>query len=290
MNAPPPPYSDGTSPPDLPVVFAPRDPLKHLRRYIIEIMGFTFDADFSVLNQALGQDQASPNSILDQTEQKTLLDLATKTQDLKTKVTEGGPLSTGGSQFLTIRSCDREAVAEAVLRPALYSGLSGGYILKIVSTYAANQNDPSKRYFSFIEQMKPCLYSFWRSLAFLGPFNLVLGMFANDVWGCAHVIGTALSDEDWDCAQVNETAIDYEKVRIELGRAMDVYQREVLGITYLEHESEVFPGEEWDNLEKALISEDEKDGIRFERRAREQAMAKRRVERGRSRYSAACSR
>lgn len=96
-----------------------RTPLEQLRRYLTEIMGFTFDADFDLLNKALGQTACCTcpaKSILTSEERATLLRLATL-------IDEVGPKLIQGNAWLTVRFEEREAIANAVVRPAHYLGL-----------------------------------------------------------------------------------------------------------------------------------------------------------------------
>jgi hypothetical protein len=271
MEHPPPPYTAGSFPPDPPAdhVAPVRNPLEQLRRYVIEIMAFTFDANFSLLNIALGQPSYPKNSTLTPTERAKLLELATLMIELKTRVTKGGPMSYGGTQFLSVRSRDRETIADAVLRPALHLGASGGYLLEFIGGYAVHQCDPSKRDFSFISRRKPYFYRFWRSLEFLGPFNITLGIFTNDLWGCAKVI---------------EGVVDNEDVRIILAEAMNVYQKDVLGITAVEHIGRVFEDRGWKRLGTELITEEESNAIQSERWGRERAATRKKVESNSLRY------
>lgn len=269
-NAPPPPYSARSPSSSLSPNRVAHNPLMQLRRYIIEIMGFTFDADFSLLNEALGQTAStistSPtNSILTPAEHAELLSLITLIEELKAKI------SNTSTQWLTVRSSDREAVANAVIRPALYLGLPASYVLELISTYASHQCNKSKRHLSLISQRKPYFYSLFRSLAFLGPFNIVLGLFTNELWSHAHIINIAAPNEE---------------VRIVLGKAMHVYQRQVLGIQEVQHIEKVFEGDEWKSLKKELISKDEEHRIDAARWCREWEEADKKVERGGLRYSA----
>lgn len=94
-------------------------PLEQLRRYIIEIIGFTFDADFTILNEALGQTApctCPTKSILTPEERANLLSLATLINEVKPKLTSG-------NAWLAVRYVEREAIAEAVVRPSHYVGL-----------------------------------------------------------------------------------------------------------------------------------------------------------------------
>lgn len=97
-------------------------PLEQLRRYIIEIMGFTFDADFTLLSKALGQTApctCPTKSILTPEERTKLLSLAKLINEIKPKMTSG-------NSWLTVRYAERDAIAEAVVRPAHYVGLDVG--------------------------------------------------------------------------------------------------------------------------------------------------------------------
>ncbi|KAF2445162.1 hypothetical protein P171DRAFT_521203 [Karstenula rhodostoma CBS 690.94] len=251
----PPQYVDTSTPLIPPRNSDKRTPVEQLRRYIIEIMGFTFDTDFTLLNEALGQTAlctCPTKSILTPEERAKLLSLATLIKEVKPKMTSG-------NAWLTVRYAEREAIAEAVVRPAHYVGLTVGYVLEIISTYAVHQCDPSKRALSFISQKKPYFYTFWKCLAFLGPLNIVLGLYSNDLWAHAHVIGVT---------------VPCEEVRAVLGNAMQTYQKEVLGIKQVWQIKKVFSGESWTALAGALISEDEEDVIRSGRWSRERKEAK----------------
>jgi hypothetical protein len=226
-------------------------------------MAFTFVADFSLLNNALGQPSYPTNSTLTPTERAKLLDLATLVIKLKIKVTKGG------TQFLSVRSRDRETIADAVLRPALHLGASSGYLLEFIGGYAVHQCDPTKRDFSFISRRKPYFYRFWRSLEFLGPFNITLGIFTNDLWGCAKMI---------------EGVVDNEEVRVLLAEAMNVYQKDVLGITAVEQIGRVFEDRGWERLGTELITEEESNAIQSERWGRERAATRKKVESNSLRY------
>ena len=240
-----------------------------LRRYIVEIVGFTFDADYSLLNQALGQTALTTstpptNSILTPDERAELLGLVTLIQELNEKI------SAAGTQWLTVRSADREAVADAVIRPALYLGLPVSYALELVSTYALHQCDESKRSLSLISQRKPYFYSIFRSLSFLGPFNIILGMFTDELWSHAHIVGIAAPNEE---------------VRMVLGNSMHAYQKEVLGIKGVMNIESVLERDEWKSLKRALISEGEEDRIKSARWHREWRKANKKVEIDGLRYS-----
>lgn len=105
-------------------------PLEQLRRYLTEIMAFTFDADFTLLNKALAQEppcRCPIKSILTPEERTTLLSLARLINEVKSKLSLG-------TSWLTVRYAEREAIADAVVRPALYVGLevSGQRIQRIL--------------------------------------------------------------------------------------------------------------------------------------------------------------
>jgi hypothetical protein len=88
MKDPPPPYSTRSRSTSLASNPVAHNPLVQFRRYIIEIMGFTFDTDFSLLSHALGQTASttftSPtSSILTPEERAQLLDLVTLVEELR---------------------------------------------------------------------------------------------------------------------------------------------------------------------------------------------------------------
>ncbi|KAF2637121.1 hypothetical protein P280DRAFT_521637 [Massarina eburnea CBS 473.64] len=248
------------------------NPQMQLRRYITEIMGFTFDVDFTLLNRALDPtvpiSATSPTkSILTPHERAELLSLVTLIKEVYAK------LSDPGAQWLTVRDCDRETIAEAVVRPALHLGLSAGYLLEILSTYDAHQCDENKRSLSFISQKKPYCYDFWTRLAFLGPFNIVMSMCADELWAHGQIIGIASPNE---------------RVRIVLGNALDAYQKEILHIKNLQTMASKSNCEstEWRKMSRALLLEDEHITIEVENEFKEDKRRRKKVESDAKRYDA----
>jgi hypothetical protein len=157
-------------------------------------------------------------------------------------------------QWLTVRSNDCEAVADALIRPALYLDLRAGHVLELVRTYAVHQCSGSKRSLSLISQRKPHFYGIFRRLTFLSPFNIML---------------YGLTEELWVHARIIDNVAPNDEVRIVLKNAMDVYQKEVLGINNVSGIERVIEYGAWADLKRALISKDEEDEIRSARRRRE---------------------
>jgi hypothetical protein len=233
-------------------------------------MGFTFDTDFFLLNQALGQTASmtftSPtNSILTPEERAQLLDVVTLVEELR------GKFSEENTQWLTVPSGNREAVADALIRPALYLGLRASYVLEVVSTYAVHQCSGSKRSLSFISQSKPRFYGIFRRLTFLGPFNLAVYCLTQELWAHARIIDTATPNEE---------------VRIVLRTAIHIYQKEVLGIKNVSGTDSILEYGEWADLKKASISKDEEKQFEYARWHRGNNEARQRVESDSLRYSA----
>jgi hypothetical protein len=114
-----------------------------------------------------------------------------------------------------VRSNDCEAVADALIRPALYLSLHSSYVLEVVSTYAVHQCSGSKRSLSFVSQRKPHFHGMFKRLTFLGPFNIML---------------YGLTMELREHARIIDNGAPNDEVRIVSKNAMHVYQKEVLGI------------------------------------------------------------
>ncbi|KAF2180435.1 hypothetical protein K469DRAFT_714815 [Zopfia rhizophila CBS 207.26] len=255
MAEPPPPYSATA----ISQNHTPQsDPVMQLRRYLIEIMAFTFNADFALLNHALGQHTlptsasiSITNSTLTEDERVELLRLALITKDLYGKQR--------GHQLLTTRDSDRRAVADAIVIPTLHLELSAGYILELISTYADHQCDETKREYTLISLNIPYPLCLFRHL------TLFLDLFGHHLHSHARIISATASDEH---------------VRIVLGNAMKVFQEEELGIKKVPHcDNNKWPNDYrlWYDLWKALISEEEWSEIYGQVLRRKSEEAKRRV-------------
>ncbi|KAH7122779.1 hypothetical protein B0J11DRAFT_437329 [Dendryphion nanum] len=176
MDQPPPPYSEA----DSSRVFVPaprRRILEQFGRYIIELMAFTFDADFTTLNNALGQ---SPNSIsashsiLDDDEKAELLRLALISKDLYKRL--------GETRWDNSQESDREALAENIVKPALLLRLCEGYIMDILSAYANHRCDKTKRNETTISRETP------RPVWIVGFWMLDLVVFGRHLRAHEHII------------------------------------------------------------------------------------------------------
>ncbi|KAF2184902.1 hypothetical protein K469DRAFT_708678 [Zopfia rhizophila CBS 207.26] len=235
MAEPPPPYSaTAISQNHTPQ----RDPVIQLRRYLIEIMAFTFNADFALLNHALGQHTlptsasiSTTNSTLTDDERVELLRLALISKDLYRKQR--------GHQLLTTRDSDRRAVTDAIVIPALQLELSAGYILELISTYADHRCDETKREYTLISLNIPYPLCLFRHL------TLLLALFGHHLHSHARIISATAPNED---------------VRIVLGNAMKVFQEEELGIKKVPHcRNDRWPNDfrSWYDLWQALITDEE---------------------------------
>ncbi|PSN65652.1 hypothetical protein BS50DRAFT_646008 [Corynespora cassiicola Philippines] len=258
MDEPPPPYHFGGPLSTPPPAAVAHNPLEQLRRYIIEIMGFTFDANFSLLNEALGQtgntSSSAANSILSPDERARLLNLATLIQEVEAKISDKS------AQWLAVRSSERKAIADAVIRPALYLGIPAGYCLEMVSTYADHQCDGRKRSLSFVSKRIPYLFCTLKSLEFLGVFNLTMRVFHGHLWLNA-------------C--ITEFVAFNEEIQVVLANAIDIYQKEVLGIKRIYHLNMYLKAQNWEDVVETLISKDERKKIRSRRWSRDRKKGRR---------------
>jgi hypothetical protein len=235
MAGPPPPYSATTVSQNL---TPQRDPVTQLSRYLLEIMAFSFHADYALLNHALGQHSASisiTKSTLTDDERVELLRLALISKDLYGKHRS--------YQRLNTRDSDRSDLADAIVIPALQLDLSESYILELISTYAEHQCDETKRGHTLISVNIP--YPLW----VFRHLTLFLMSFGHHLDSHARIIEAVASNED---------------VRIVLGNAMKAYQEEELDIKKVPHwYNDKWPDEygSWHDLWTALTSKEERKDI-----------------------------
>ncbi|KAF2707292.1 hypothetical protein K504DRAFT_54231 [Pleomassaria siparia CBS 279.74] len=204
-----------------------RDPIIQFGRYMTEIMAFTFSADFALLNHALGQptlptsaSMSTTNSILTEDERAELLRLALIIPDMYWR--------RSGHQLLTGHDSDRQAVIDALSRPALHFSLSISYIFLLVNSYADHRCDETKRGCMWMSRtiVRPLWLS--RRLTFL------LHKFRQHLH--AHVCIIAATAPD-------------EHVRIMLGKAMKTFQEEELGIKKLTPSRyQTWPTDSWSRV------------------------------------------
>ncbi|KAF2686393.1 hypothetical protein K458DRAFT_402855 [Lentithecium fluviatile CBS 122367] len=191
--------------------------LMQLRHYIIEIMAFTFDADFANLNWALGQtasSTSSPTSILTADERANILALVTLINEHKPKCAP-----------MTEKPSPTQSSAHTLHTSAMQASAP--------SPSSRNRSPTSTTYSSV-----------WRS-----------------------------------------SAPPDENVRVVLGNAMDVYQKEVLSITHVYHSGYIVYEESWERLKEAFIPKDEEERIKAERADRERKEADDEIKRNVRRFS-----
>ncbi|KAF1953550.1 hypothetical protein CC80DRAFT_595752 [Byssothecium circinans] len=207
-----------------------------LQRYLIELMGFTFDADFALLNAAMPTPTTTPSSttsILSADERAKLLRLSLLLKELAPKFTRGS------TRWLTVRRSERTTIIDVIRDPAEDLKICPAYVLKLISTYAKHQCDPNKRSQSSIERSKFPFHGFWTYFTFLGENCLPLWLLSEELWSHARIIDRATLDEE---------------VRIVLANAFEVYKEEVLGISGSfgpQHTIE-WAGFQWQDFERAL--------------------------------------
>jgi hypothetical protein len=127
---------------------AGRKAISQLCRYLIEVLAFTFEADMTIFNAALGQ-IADTKTTLSQAEHASLLALAHLIRSLRAKV--------GQPEWLTIPDSDFTMVIEAVSKPVKLLKLPDNFVFKLIASYADHQCDPSKRAMTLVAQRIPWL-------------------------------------------------------------------------------------------------------------------------------------
>ncbi|KAF2121181.1 hypothetical protein BDV96DRAFT_594408 [Lophiotrema nucula] len=109
----------------------PRDSSAQLRRYLIELVAYTFQADFGQLNNILNPGRrVSPDqyfiSILTDDEKTDLKRLAHSTSELQ--------LMALRRRWSTTMKRERDSILESIVKPAKDLELSPPYILDMIST------------------------------------------------------------------------------------------------------------------------------------------------------------
>ncbi|KAF2475952.1 uncharacterized protein BDR25DRAFT_379579 [Lindgomyces ingoldianus] len=133
----------------------PRASITQLRKYLIEIIAFTFGADFGQLNSMLDQnaDVASRGTtILREEEKVELMRLSTLVENLRQKMLY--------NQFNTTLKRDRDIITDAIIKPAIEISLDPDYAMDLISTYADHQGDPTKRKFTLVSLYTPMFLRF----------------------------------------------------------------------------------------------------------------------------------
>ncbi|KAJ4357255.1 uncharacterized protein N0V89_001830 [Didymosphaeria variabile] len=233
------------------------DLLHQFRRFVIEILAFTFDANFSLVNQALGQSSSTTiqttTTILSESEHAELLRLSNLAKSVRKEMRR----TWGTLDFDRRRpNEDHETLASMVVRPAIYYEVDAPYMLELISTYAAHRCEPNNRSkFSLVSQDKPYCYGFFRRLGFLGPFNLVMTIFGQTLWLHAIAIKTLAPNEE---------------VRAVLNDAMKEYEVVELGLSKVYHYSEDnWNHIDWHHMADTIVTEEEEKRIRREKWAQE---------------------
>ncbi|KAF1994043.1 hypothetical protein P154DRAFT_582200 [Amniculicola lignicola CBS 123094] len=166
-----------------------------LRRYILEILAYTFSADIPTLARALGIQHNSFQSLLNDTERQELRFLSNLIKTLHTKLKHGEWNST--SDF------DRQVIRRSVCTPVAKIHVDGPLVLDLIATYADHGCDP--------EKWKHTLISYWH------PWPMCLARFLRGSFGRDAMKGHAKLISD---------ASPNEAVRFELDRAMRAFVKE----------------------------------------------------------------
>jgi len=133
-----------------------------LRRYLIEIMAYTFKADFSRLNSQLCQTLIGPEVI-----DKTITILSTKEQaellHLSYTVNQLHKM-TRQNQFNVATKRDRDMVTNSIIKPARKIKIEPDYVLDLIATYSDHQCLPSKRKRTLVKHHTPMLRCFFSTI------------------------------------------------------------------------------------------------------------------------------
>jgi hypothetical protein len=169
MSNAPPPYSEPTLPPtpapplitqaprlwkdygnmdDWSKSPAGRKAISQLCRYLMEVLAFTFEAEMTTFNAALGQIE-NIKTTLSEAEHASLLALALLIRSMRAKV--------GKPEWLTIPNDDCTTVIKAVSKPVKFLNLPNSFVFKLLASYADHQCDPSRWTMTLVAQRIPWL-------------------------------------------------------------------------------------------------------------------------------------
>ncbi|KAF2655586.1 hypothetical protein K491DRAFT_692787 [Lophiostoma macrostomum CBS 122681] len=257
---PPPPYSTNDNPSER----LTRQPLQNAvryneydqyRRFMIEILGFTFNADFTLLNEALCQssrtDIATTTSVLSREEHRELLHLSQLTLTAREEIK--GVWGTLDHKFPDRRqpNADYEALASKIVKPAIQwstnsARFDSAYVLELISTYAAHRCGPDKRSTATpVSQRKSNFLGFFRRLGLRGLYH---DFVAPTLWNHAAAIEHVASTDSVKTI-LNGATKRYEVEELGL---LKVYKRDDHDLSYLD----------WSKTAVFLVPEDEKKRIR----------------------------
>ncbi|KAH7094540.1 hypothetical protein FB567DRAFT_6031 [Paraphoma chrysanthemicola] len=127
--------------------------ISQLLRYLIEILAFTFDADMTILNAALGQSEDDA-TVLIENERASLLALSHLIRSMNAKV--------GNSEWLTVPDNDYTTVLEAVSKPVkfLKVRVEESFVFGLLASYVDHECDPARRTMTLVAQRIPGLLKF----------------------------------------------------------------------------------------------------------------------------------
>ncbi|KAF2105964.1 hypothetical protein BDV96DRAFT_638471 [Lophiotrema nucula] len=149
---------------------SPRHKEEQLRKFLLEVISFTFDLDGDKLKTVLDSSTDSTknpstnnSSILSEEEQEALLHLSTTINNLRHKCLK--------NQWLTTLRKDREYVISTVIEPASSLNTHEVYALDILSTYADHRCQPAlQKYTLFNHWKRP--YKNWLKNLGIGDLEL----------------------------------------------------------------------------------------------------------------------
>ncbi|KAF2113615.1 hypothetical protein BDV96DRAFT_647872 [Lophiotrema nucula] len=191
----PPPYSDdptvtpnGPSTNHVPMDEATKRALflRHFRLFILEILAFTFDADFSKLRAALGQrtlQADEPASILTELQRHCLLLISHRVRAMYWRIKN--------NQWDTVPVGGIYLINRAIIEPTAIVPVETSYALELIATYADHQCEPDKRGKTLVSYHEP---RHLRRALFLS-FFLCTPDFADTLRSHAKVISAVSPDE-----------------------------------------------------------------------------------------------
>lgn len=124
------------------------DAISQLRRYLIEIVAFTFEADMAIINAALSQ-IADNKSILSEAERASLLALAQLIRSISAKVDK--------AEWPTVPNSDCTMLVDAFAKPAIFLKMRECFVFKLLASYAEHQCGPTEWKMTIVAQQIPWL-------------------------------------------------------------------------------------------------------------------------------------
>lgn len=168
--------------------------IEQFRRYTVEVLAFTFNADMSALQSAMclatksKEGKVPRYSILSTKERADLLNLSHLVRKLHKKITS--------NELDTTNKSERDLLFTALVKPARALHIPAGFALDFISTYADHECRPKRWKYTLVGHYTPRWFHirgtlrYWNYRAALGTHSNMIGAVA-PTEHVKHILGRA---------------------------------------------------------------------------------------------------